>query len=163
MIRLLFVCHGNICRSTMAESVMTHVVQKAGLGAEFEIDSAAVSREEIGSPVHRGTVNKLREKNVALVEHRARQIRLEDMVDFDYIICMDESNLRILNSLFWCYEEYETNQHKVGLLLDYVSGHRRREVADPWYTGNFEETYEDVMKGCLELLDACIKTHGLGA
>lgn len=153
MRRYLFVCHGNICRSPMAESVMTHLVQQAGLGEEFEIDSAAVSREEIGNPVHRGTVNKLREKNVPLVEHRARQIRLEDMENFELIICMDESNLRILDRLFRGHEKYENNKHKVKLLLDFVPGSRRREVADPWYTGDFEETYEDVMRGCTELLN----------
>lgn len=152
MKRYLFVCHGNICRSPMAESVMTHLVKEAGLEEKFEIDSAAVSREEEGRPVHRGTANKLKEKHIALVEHRARQIRLEDMEFYDLIICMDKSNLKILEQLFRGREKYENNKHKVKLLLDFVPGIGRREVADPWYTGDFEETYNDVIQGCRELI-----------
>ena len=99
MIRVLFVCHGNICRSTMCESVFTYMVKKRGLGDRFLIDSCATSREEIGNPPHRGTVKKLQEMDIPLVPHRARQITWEDYKNFDYIIGMDSFNIRNLNRM----------------------------------------------------------------
>lgn len=158
MIKILFICYGNICRSPMAESVMTHLVKERGLESEFQIDSAAVSREEIGNPVHRGTRNKLKEKKIGVVDHRARQINLDDITHFDYIICMDESNVKMVEALFWGYEAYEKNKAKVRLLLDFAPSRGRREIADPWYTGDFEETYEDVIRGCEGLLEDCLKS-----
>ena len=99
MIKILFICHGNICRSTLAESVFTHKVRTLGLADRFFIDSMAASREEIGNPPHRGTVNKLREVGIPLVAHRAKQISLSDYDKFDYIIGMDSANIRNLNRM----------------------------------------------------------------
>ena len=125
MIRVAFCCHGNICRSTLSESVFTHKVNALGLGDQFIIDSFATSREEIGNHPHRGTVNKLREVGIPLVPHRAKQITLADYDKFDYIIGMDTANIRNLS----------------------------RDIADPWYTGNFDETYTDVEEGCEGFLE----------
>ena len=94
MIRVLFICHGNICRSTMAESVLTHLVHQLHLDSQFEIDSAATSREEIGNPPHYGTKNKLYEENIPLVPHRARQMTRDDYIYYDYLIGMDSANIR---------------------------------------------------------------------
>ena len=99
MIRVLFICHGNICRSTLSESVFTYKVKELGLSDRFVIDSAATSTEEIGNPPHRGTVNKLREIGIPLVPHRAKQISLSDYDKFDYIIGMDTANIRNLNRI----------------------------------------------------------------
>ena len=98
-IRVLFICHGNICRSTLSESVFTYKVKELGLSDRFVIDSAATSTEEIGNPPHRGTVNKLREKGIPLVPHRAKQISLSDYDKFDYIIGMDSAKIRNLNRI----------------------------------------------------------------
>ena len=99
MIKILFICHGNICRSTLAQSVFTHKVASQGLSAHFLIDSAATSTEEIGNPPHRGTVNKLRKVGIPLVPHRARQVTWADYEKFDYIIGMDSANIRNLNRM----------------------------------------------------------------
>lgn len=141
MIKVLFVCHGNICRSPMCESVFTHIVKENHLAPQFLIDSSATSREEIGNPPHRGTVKKLKEMNIPLVPHRAKQMTKSDYANYDYLIGMDSWNrtnmLRILGG---------DPEGKVHLLLDF-SG-RPRDIADPWYTGNFDETYEDIVEGC---------------
>ena len=140
-IKVLFICHGNICRSTMCESVFTHMVQKNGLTDKFVIDSAATSTEEIGNPPHRGTVNKLKEVGIPLVPHRARQITMADYDEFDYIIGMDTANIRNLNRMLKGDPE-----GKVYKLLSFAGS--GRDIADPWYTGNFDETYSDIMEGC---------------
>ena len=139
--RVLFVCHGNICRSTLSESVLTHMVKALGLEHQFMIDSAATSTEEIGNPPHRGTVNKLREVGIPLVPHRARQITLRDYENFDYIIGMDTANIRNLNRML-----NGDPEGKVYKLLAFAGS--GRDIADPWYTGNFDVTYEDVVEGC---------------
>ena len=150
MIKILFVCHGNICRSPMAESVMTHLVQEAGLSGEFYIQSAATSREEIGNSVHHGTVKKLRQMGVPLVPHRAVQMTRADYDKYDLIIGMDQWNrknmLRILGG---------DPEGKIHLLLDFTD--RKGDIADPWYTGDFDETYRDVLEGCRGLLEYCTK------
>ena len=140
MHKILFICHGNICRSPMAESVMTHLVTQAKRDHEFEIDSAAVSREEIGNGVHYGTKEILRKYNIPCIPHRARQITEKDAEHFDLILCMDASNIRYAQRLL--SEKYHT---KIKTLLN-------RNIADPWYTGNFEETYRDVVEGCTQLM-----------
>lgn len=140
-VRVLFICHGNICRSTMCESVFTHMVQKNGLTDKFVIDSAATSTEEIGNPPHRGTVNKLKEVGIPLVPHRARQITMADYDEFDYIIGMDTANIRNLNRMLKGDPE-----GKIYKLLSFAGS--GRDIADPWYTGNFDETYSDIMEGC---------------
>ena len=141
MLKILFICHGNICRSTLSESVLTHMVKNLGLERQFMIDSAATSTEEIGNPPHRGTVNKLREVGIPLVPHRARQITLRDYENFDYIIGMDTANIRNLNRML-----NGDPEGKVYKLLAFAGS--GRDIADPWYTGNFDVTYEDVVEGC---------------
>ena len=145
MIRVLFICHGNICRSTLAESVFTHKVNSLGLAHNFEIDSFATSREEIGNPPHYGTVNKLREEHIPLVPHHAKQITWKDYERADYIIGMDSSNLRGMQRI--CGGDPE---HKFSLLMEHTN--RPGDVADPWYTGDFEATWRDVYEGCTALL-----------
>lgn len=146
MTKILFVCHGNICRSTMAEYVMKDLVRKAGLESEFFIDSAATSREEIGNGVHYGTRRKLAQMGVACGGHQARQVAWEDYEKFDLLVGMDEANRRNLQRMLKGDPE-----GKVSLLLDYTD--RPGPIADPWYTGNFDETWDDVLEGCQGLLE----------
>ena len=146
MIKILFVCHGNICRSPMAEYVMKHLVSIRGLEEHFYIDSAATSTEESGNGVHRGTVAKLRSEGIPLGNHRSVQLRRSDYEKYDYILGMDHWNLKNMHRIL-----KEDPQEKVALLLDF-SVHPR-DIADPWYTGNFDVTYEDVVEGCEALLE----------
>ena len=146
MIRVLFVCHGNICRSPMAEYVMKDLVKKAGLEDSFVIASAATSTEEIGNPVYPPARRKLQEHGISCAGHAARQLRREDYKSFDLLIGMDRANLR--NMLRICGGDPEG---KISLLMDHTS--RKGEVADPWYTGDFEATWQDVLEGCRELLE----------
>lgn len=153
MIKVLFVCHGNICRSTMSESVFTYMVKKRGLADQFHIDSCATSTEEIGNPPHRGTVRKLREEGIPLVPHRARQITWSDYAKFDYIIGMDTWNIRNLNRMLKGDPE-----GKVYKLLSFAES--ERDIADPWYTGNFDETYDDIIEG-LEAFLRYLQNQGM--
>lgn len=141
MIRVLFVCHGNICRSTLAQSVFYDKINKLGLADQFVIDSFATSREEIGNPPHRGTVNKLKQVGIPLVPHRAKQITYADYEQADFVIGMDTYNIRNLNRMLKGDPE-----GKVYKFLSFAGS--GRDIADPWYTGNFDETYEDVVEGC---------------
>ena len=145
MIKVLFICHGNICRSPMAQYVFADMVKKQGMGYLFEIDSAATSREEIGNGVHHGTRRKLAEMGIPCGNHRARQVTKADYEYFDYLIIMDANNRRNLMRILGSDPE-----HKVQRLLDYTN--RPRDIADPWYTGNFDETFDDVMEGCQAFL-----------
>ena len=153
MIKVLFICHGNICRSTLAEGVFTHKVTSLGLTHNFEIDSFATSREEIGNPPHYGTVNKLREEHIPLVPHHAKQITWKDYERADYIIGMDSSNLRGMQRI--CGGDPE---HKFSLLMEHTN--RPGDVADPWYTGDFEATWRDVLEGCQGLLRELLQEQG---
>ena len=139
------VCHGNICRSTMAQSVMTHLVDQHHLSHLFEINSAATSREEIGNTPHYGTVAKLREVGVPVVSHRAVQMTPQDYEYYDYLIGMDAANIRNMNRIAG-----GDSQDKIYKLLSFAGS--GRDIADPWYTGNFDETYADVLEGCSALL-----------
>lgn len=142
MLKVLFVCHGNICRSTMAESMFTYMVKQRGMADQFEIDSAATSREEIGNTPHYGTVSKLREVGIPLVPHRARQMTMSDYEHFDYLIGMDSANIRNMQRIAGGKSD------KIYKMLDFVSGAGRgRDVADPWYTDNFDATYNDLTSG----------------
>ena len=145
MVKILFVCHGNICRSTMAESIMTHLVNKQNLGSQFQIASAATSREEIGNPPHYGTVGKLRSLGIPVIPHRAVQMTRNDYKKYDYLIGMDQMNIRNMMRILG-----SDNEHKVFKLLDF--GEHPRDIADPWYTGNFDVTYDDIIEGCEALL-----------
>ena len=146
MIKILFICHGNICRSTMAEFVFRDMVRRAEREDEFYIESAATSREEIGNDTHPGTKGKLRENGIPFEWHYARQITKADYDKFDYLIGMDESNLRDILQLVG-----GDPQHKVSLLMAHTD--HPREVADPWFTGDFEATWQDVLEGCTALLE----------
>ena len=145
MIKILFVCHGNICRSPMAEFVMKDLVKKAGLQAKFHIASAAVSREEIGNPPHHGTVSKLRQVGIPVVPHRAIQMTQADYDEYDYLIGMDTYNIRNMQRIAG-----GDPAGKIYKLLTFADS--GRDIADPWYTGNFDETYNDVLQGCTALL-----------
>ena len=145
MKKILFVCHGNICRSPMAEMVMKHLVKEAGREKEFFIDSAATDTDAIGCGIHRGTRNKLVRQQIPFTEHYARLVRSEDYSDFDLIVCMDEENLRHIK-----YIISSDPDSKIKKLLWYSN--LQRDVADPWYTGNFDETFDDIYKGCSDLL-----------
>ena len=140
-IKILFICHGNICRSTMAQFVLQDLVNRAGYTDNFYIDSMATSTEEIGNGPHHGTVAKLRQVGVPVLEHYVKQVRKSDYRNFDHIIGMDQWNYRNMMRIFG-----KDPEQKVSLLLDFTD--RPGEIADPWYTGNFDETYRDVLDGC---------------
>ena len=143
--KIIFVCLGNICRSPMAEFVMKDIVEKAGLSHEFEIASAATSTYEIGNPVYPPARQKLAEHGISCAGKTARQITKRDYENYDYIVAMDKSNLRNLRAMLG-----DDTMGKISLLMDYTS--RPADVADPWYTGDFQATWEDVNEGCRELL-----------
>ena len=147
MIKVLFVCHGNICRSPMAEFVMKDLVEKAGLGKEFEIASAATSTEEIGNPVYPPARRKLSENGISCTGKTARQLQKSDYARYDYLVGMDSANLRNMHRI--CGGD---PAGKISLLLDWTA--RPGSVADPWYTGDFEATWQDVQEGCQGLLAA---------
>jgi len=146
MIKVLFVCLGNICRSPMAEFVLKDVVKNRNQESNFYIESAATSSEEIGNDVHRGTKRKLTEEGIPFTRREARKITLKDYAKFDYLIGMDESNIRNMQRIFG-----GDSEKKIYKLLDFTSN--PRDIADPWYTGNFDETYNDVVEGCNGFLD----------
>ena len=146
MIRILFVCHGNICRSPMAEFVMKDLIRKDGLENRFEIASAATSREEIGNPVYPPARRKLAQHGINCDGHQARQMTRSDYDRYDYITGMDRANIRIINRITG-----GDPAGKISLLLDHTD-RTGQEVSDPWYTGDFEETWKDVLEGCSCLL-----------
>lgn len=145
MKNILFVCHGNICRSTMAEFVMKDLVRKAGREEEFHIQSAATHRDEIGSDTHYGTKEILKLKGVPFTPRHAVQMVKADYEKYDLIIGMDSENMTYIKRIIG-----EDLENKVHLLLSFVG--EKRSVADPWYTGDFNKTYDDVVKGCTALL-----------
>lgn len=151
-IKVLMVCHGNICRSTMAESVFTHMVKARHIDHLFEINSAATSREEIGNPPHYGTVGKLRQVGIPVIPHKARQMNLTDYEYYDYLIGMDTANIRNMQRIVG-----GDPQDKIYKLPSFAG--KGSDIADPWYTGNFDETYEDVVEGCEAFLDY-LKSEG---
>ena len=148
MTRILFICHGNICRSPMAEFIMKDLVRKAGLEAQFHIESAATSTEEIGNPVYPPARRKLVEHGIDCTGKTARQLTNSDYDKYDLLIGMDRANLRNMHRI--CGGDFASKLH---LLMDYTD--RPGDVADPWYTDDFETTWWDVLEGCRGLLDAC--------
>lgn len=149
MIRILFLCHGNICRSPMAEFVMKNLVKKAGLEQRFQIESAATSTEEIGNPVYPPARRKLSEHGIDCSGKRARQLLKSDYEKYDLLIGMDHANLRNMQRI--CGGDPAGKMH---LLMDFTN--RPGEVADPWYTGDFDTTWRDVEEGCQGLLQKII-------
>lgn len=145
MIKILFVCHGNICRSPMAEFVMKDLINKKGVADQFEIASAATSTEEIGNSVYPPAKRKLAEHGICCKGKTARQMTKADYAYYDYIIAMDKFNLRNMIKFI----ENDPDK-KVSLLMDYTS--HPGDVADPWYTGDFDSTWNDVYEGCLGIL-----------
>ncbi len=138
MIRVLFVCHGNICRSPMAEFLFKDYVERNNVASKFYIESAATSTEEIGNPVHYGTKKILKELGIDCSNKRARQIKKSDYTQFDYIIGMDQYNIQNM-------KRYFGDDKKIYSLLEFASVYR--DIRDPWYTGDFQATYEDIILG----------------
>ena len=145
MKKILFVCHGNICRSPMAEFVMKHLVKEAGLDDTLQVASAATSTEEIGNPVYPPAARTLASHGISCTGHAARQLRKADYTTYDLLIGMDEANIRNMHRM--CGGDPEG---KIHMLLDYTN--HPGEVADPWYTGNFDRTWQDVWDGCHGIL-----------
>ncbi len=146
MIRILFICHGNICRSPMAEFMMKDFLSSKGAAEDFYVESAATSREEIGNDIHRGTRGILEREGIPYCRRGARQVTRADYDNFDYLIIMDEENRRGLGRII-----PEDPENKIHKLMEYAG--EDRDVADPWYTGNFDETFKDIDKGCRGLLE----------
>lgn len=152
MIRILFICHGNICRSPMAEFVMKDMVKKAGRASEFQIDSAATSTEELGNPVYPPARRKLAEHGIGCAGKTARQLTHIDYDAYDLLIGMDQANLRNMRRLLGGDPD-----GKLTLLMDYTD--RPGDVADPWYTRDFEATWQDVLDGCRGLFAHLIASN----
>jgi len=146
MIKVLFVCLGNICRSPMAEFVFKDMVNKRGLAEKFYIESAATSREAIGEGIYYGTKDILKEQGIPFKERKARQMTKEDYNKFDFILGMEEKN--IINIMRIIEED---PQNKVHRLLDFLE--KPRDIIDPWYYGNFDSTYYDIEEGCNKFLE----------
>ena len=146
MIKVLFVCHGNICRSPMAEFIMKHMVKERGIAKEFYIASAATSSEEIGNPVHPGTRKKLKEYGISTDGKFAVKLQKSDYDKYNYLIGMEQWNIRNMMRILG-----SDSQKKVWRLLDFSE--HPRDIADPWYTGDFDATYQDIDEGCRAFLD----------
>ncbi len=147
MKKILFVCHGNICRSPMAEFIFKDLIARAGLGGKYAAASAATSAEELGNPVYPPARRKLKEHGVSCAGKTARQMERRDYRDYDLLLGMDGANLRNMRRIAGGDPE-----GKIRLLMDFTP--RPREVADPWYTGDFDTTWDDLTEGCRALLRA---------
>ena len=139
MVKILFVCHGNICRSPMAEFVLKDMAAKAGVGQQFQIASCATSREELGNPVYPPARRELARHGIACDGHRARQITRQDLENYDRIYYMDSNNRRNLQRMFPDFQGF----------IPFLP----RDVADPWYSGDFTQTWFDIQEGCSRILE----------
>lgn len=147
MTSILFICHGNICRSVMAQCVFQKMVNERGISGRFLIDSAATSREELGNPVYPPARRKLQEENIPVIPHRARQITAADYAKYDLFIGMDAANMANMRRIF-----SGDPDGKCRMLLDYTD--RPGAISDPWYSGDFDAAYDDVLRGCEGLFRA---------
>ena len=145
LIRILFICHGNICRSPMAEFIMKYLVKQAGLEKQFLISSAATTTEELGNDIYPNAKAELKRHGIPFSKRCARQIRSDEYNDWDYIIAMDEENINDI-----IYIVGKDSQHKVKLLLSFTG--ENKSVSDPWYTRDFFKAYKDIEQGCKALL-----------
>lgn len=152
MVRICFICHGNICRSTMAEFVMKDVVKKAGQEADFFIQSRATHRDELGADTHWGTREKLDKEGIPYTKRQATLLTREDYDKYDYFLGMDDENMLYISRIFG-----SDPHRKVYMLMDFAGEHR--SIADPWYTGNFDATFNDIMASCKGLLKYLDETH----
>lgn len=155
MLKILFICHGNICRSPMAESVMAYLIEREGLEKELTVYSSAAHRDELGDPPHRGTAEVLKGNKIPLVPHRANLLTEGACDEYDFLIGMDEANVRDIRRIAG-----ERNKNKVYKLLDFTSS--PRPIADPWYTGDFDKTFSDVWEGCGAFLSFLKEQRGIG-
>ena len=146
MIKILFVCHGNICRSAMSEFIMKEMITKKGLADKIQVASSATSREEIGNDMYPPAKRKLDAEHISYTRHHARQITKSDYAEYDLILCMEQYNIRNLKKIIT-----DDPDNKIHLLLDYSD--TPRDISDPWYTGDFDKTYNDIKEGCEGLLN----------
>lgn len=144
--KIMFVCHGNICRSPMAEALFRHMISNEDLSDKVFISSSATSYEEIGNPVHHGTRDKLAHYGISVDGMHSSKIKKSDFDEFDYIFTMDQNNMNNIKREFGTYDD-----KKVMKFMDLTD--HSRDIADPWYTGNFDETYDDIYKCCQILMD----------
>lgn len=151
MIKIMFVCHGNICRSPMAEFVFKNIVEKKGMVNEFYIASSATSTEEIGNPVYLLARRKLMEHNISCEGKHSVQLRKEDYEQYDYIVAMDQKNIKNIFRII----KKEDSDKKVYKLLDFTDN--SKDIADPWYSGDFDTTYNEIVEGCKWMLDFIVK------
>ena len=154
MTKILFICHGNICRSPMAEFIMKHLCREAGVEKQFEIASAAVSTEEIGNDIYPPAKRVLTAHGIPFSRRAARQITKADLDIYDHIICADRSNIRIMKYLLG--EDKLNNSHaKISMMMEWVG--QNRDVSDPWYTGDFETAYDDIYASCKAIIQSLAK------
>ena len=146
MIKILFICHGNICRSAMSEFIMRDMVEKHGLSDRVEVASAATSREEIGNDMYPPAKRKLDKEHIPYTRRQARQVTASDYDRYDLLLCMEQYNIRNLKRII-----PDDPEHKIHLLLDYTD--KPRDISDPWYSGDFDTAYDDIVAGCRGLLD----------
>ena len=151
MIRVLFVCLGNICRSPMAEAIMRNLIEERGLTSKIKVDSAGTSSNHVGEAPHKGTREKLKEMGISTSGMKSRQLRTTDL-DFDYIVCMDASNVKNTRDMLHAHDNT-----KIFRFLDLTP--HKKDVPDPWYTGDFQETYELCVEGCETLLERILAEH----